>query len=371
MGWESNSVFQVVIVTGTAGSGVFVYSPAPGPGKLVASIAAAGGTDPFGNAYFAGVTSYFISGVSLAVSLAAGQITYFSSTTGAAGPWSAGTVLSASQGAGGLASVFHISPQGLVANAVTNILGALNVNGGLLDAINGLQVSGGSTVAGGEAITGGLTADTALVNSGQAAGGLLKVNNATAGASNALAWLTVAAIPDAWGRMRVSGDSANRIGFDWTATNNNPRMHFGSGSAAPDTTIYRAAANLFGSDYIAYDAGNGLAEVWNAVTFANGWANAATGAGLQFRRVAAPASAVEMIGRITAPVGIAVNQAIIVAMPTGYRPVNIQDVVAANLTTPGIVRLQVGTGGVLTYQSGAVAGDVIGIPGGTLIALTA
>jgi len=46
---------RVLIVTGGAGSGVFVYSPSPGPGNLVASLTAIGGTDPFGNAYGAGL----------------------------------------------------------------------------------------------------------------------------------------------------------------------------------------------------------------------------------------------------------------------------------------------------------------------------
>ena len=37
-------------------SGLFIYSPAPGPGNLVASFAAAAGTDPYGNKYPADLT---------------------------------------------------------------------------------------------------------------------------------------------------------------------------------------------------------------------------------------------------------------------------------------------------------------------------
>jgi hypothetical protein len=45
---------SIVIITGGAGSGLFVYSPSPGAGNLVASITGASGTDTYGNAYGAG-----------------------------------------------------------------------------------------------------------------------------------------------------------------------------------------------------------------------------------------------------------------------------------------------------------------------------
>jgi len=47
-----------VIVFGPAGSGIFVYSGTPAHGNLVYSIAAASGTDPYGNAYVPGATTY-------------------------------------------------------------------------------------------------------------------------------------------------------------------------------------------------------------------------------------------------------------------------------------------------------------------------
>jgi len=42
---------RLVIVFGSGYSGVFVYSPAPGAGNLVASLTAVSGTDPYGNTY--------------------------------------------------------------------------------------------------------------------------------------------------------------------------------------------------------------------------------------------------------------------------------------------------------------------------------
>ena len=50
---------RYVIIFGTGkNSGLFVYSPIPATGNLVASIAAAAGTDPYGNAYLAGICDY-------------------------------------------------------------------------------------------------------------------------------------------------------------------------------------------------------------------------------------------------------------------------------------------------------------------------
>jgi hypothetical protein len=55
---SSAGLFKRVVVFGPDGSGIFVYSPSPGAGNLIASIAAQAGTDPYGNPYQAGITSY-------------------------------------------------------------------------------------------------------------------------------------------------------------------------------------------------------------------------------------------------------------------------------------------------------------------------
>ena len=50
---------QRVVVFGTGPNrGIFVYSPVPANGTLIASITASAGTDPYGNAYQAGITVY-------------------------------------------------------------------------------------------------------------------------------------------------------------------------------------------------------------------------------------------------------------------------------------------------------------------------
>lgn len=54
-------VASKVIIFGTNGD-LLVYQPVPGTGNLIASIAATGGTDPYGNTFLAGVVSYLNTG---------------------------------------------------------------------------------------------------------------------------------------------------------------------------------------------------------------------------------------------------------------------------------------------------------------------
>lgn len=58
MGWTNQAVDLIVISDVPGFSGLFVYAPALGTGKLIASITAASGLDPFGNSYQAGVVVY-------------------------------------------------------------------------------------------------------------------------------------------------------------------------------------------------------------------------------------------------------------------------------------------------------------------------
>jgi hypothetical protein len=56
----TNPPDPTVIIVGGSGTftGVFVYDGTPGAGNLIASVTNANGTDPFGNAYLKGITSY-------------------------------------------------------------------------------------------------------------------------------------------------------------------------------------------------------------------------------------------------------------------------------------------------------------------------
>lgn len=65
--WSNQAVTLIVIDVVTGFSGIFLYSGPPAHGNLVASIANNFGTDPYGNAYDAGFTSYGGSGAALEI----------------------------------------------------------------------------------------------------------------------------------------------------------------------------------------------------------------------------------------------------------------------------------------------------------------
>ena len=115
-------------------SGLFFYSGTPASGNLVASISNVSGTDAYGNAYLAGVTSYTaaagIGFVAAAESL--GAITYYTAAT-MAGPWT-------SQGSIGL-TLDHTG-----SNVVTKLAGA-NGNGPFINRLGFLTGENPSAAA--------------------------------------------------------------------------------------------------------------------------------------------------------------------------------------------------------------------------------
>lgn len=87
----TNQVQNQVIVSGTANSGIFAYSPSPALNQLVFSEAAVSGTDPYGNAYLAGLTNYQLqAGTWNAVNVYNSQINWYTATS-EAGPWTIGS----------------------------------------------------------------------------------------------------------------------------------------------------------------------------------------------------------------------------------------------------------------------------------------
>ena len=97
----TNQVQNQVIVAGANG-GVFVYSASPAFGNLVTSDTATSGTDPYGNAYLAGFTTYIDNHPAFAnwtaTSLWNGKLSVYEAAT-AAGPWSLLTSISVGQNA--------------------------------------------------------------------------------------------------------------------------------------------------------------------------------------------------------------------------------------------------------------------------------
>jgi hypothetical protein len=74
------NVFLNPVIIVTPGRGVFVYSPKPGAGNLVASIAAVAGTDSYGNSYLEGVTAYSGDGLH-AVEMTGGALDFLYTST--------------------------------------------------------------------------------------------------------------------------------------------------------------------------------------------------------------------------------------------------------------------------------------------------
>lgn len=125
-----DNVFFIVVVAGGTGSGVFVYSPSAGAGNLVASITGQAGTDPYGNAYKKGITSYGPGEAAIA-ELTGGELDLIGSVISnpaslnfGGGVSSSGlTVRSGTTSAGGdVASVIYMVPSSQNASGVACVL---------------------------------------------------------------------------------------------------------------------------------------------------------------------------------------------------------------------------------------------------------
>jgi hypothetical protein len=90
MGWQTQVTVQLQAGNTIINpNGTFVYSTAPGFQTLISSITNQDGTDPFGNAYVTGVTSYGNVGATwFAVAMNNGAVIFQASTAGAGGPYS-------------------------------------------------------------------------------------------------------------------------------------------------------------------------------------------------------------------------------------------------------------------------------------------
>lgn len=209
-------IARKVIIIGTTG-GLFVYSPTAALGNLVASIAAQDGTDPYGQPYLHGITSYQITGhiSGLAVNMHNGIITYWSSA-GEGSPWSAGAATS-----GDAAGDLVFTP------------------------LAGQTVISQSKMTISDAVT---------------TGSVLSVTD-TASSPGAVIRATANAIGDLFFGGFNSADTNFRIILDSTAVTGLTRIRLGSGAAAPDVLLVRAAANLLQlqtADLDVSTAGRGL-----------------------------------------------------------------------------------------------------------------
>lgn len=251
-----NAAGSQVIVVNPVKQAMFFYNPAAGPGNLVYSISpAAAGTDAFGNAYLPGAVAYkkILSTDFQAVQVNAGGLNWWNA--GAfSGPWALIQELQLQADEVGLVLASLLNSNSVVFNETA---AAMEVQGLVEILSGGLSWLGGAT---GDQLT--------VSNSG--GNPLIQVTQLT-GASTPLVRLqlpNVAAAALGIGLL-VVGDTNSRLILDADASNN-PRVRFGSGSAAPDCLLFRDAGgnqlNLQGADLDITSVGRGLkiAEGTNA-----------------------------------------------------------------------------------------------------------
>lgn len=143
MGWNSQNITSLqIIVAGQGFTGQFVYSPSEGAGNLISSTAASSGTDPYGNAYLAGTTSYHqvAAGQWIAIQQSGGQITFSIATT-EAGPWTAQSTI---------ASDFT-NDLNITATATLGLASSLGASISISSTANGISTVGDFIVGNGNA----------------------------------------------------------------------------------------------------------------------------------------------------------------------------------------------------------------------------
>ena len=180
--WTNQVVSLIVLTEATGGfSGLFGYSPTPGAGNLIFSIAAANGTDPYGNAYLGGVTSYSgstdtsISGGVVNLSGAGGYQAAQLGPSGAGESFlSSGLVTS-----GDIGAEIDLQSRGSAGQSTITLSAAL------VNVIVNLTVNGFLTVNSGASITGGLTVDTINGSSSTGSGSNGGVTSGPSGTVNA------------------------------------------------------------------------------------------------------------------------------------------------------------------------------------------
>ena len=118
--------------------------------------------------------------------------------------------------------------------------------------------------------------------------------------------------------VEVAGEAGIRL-----TVNGDGSFHWGNGTLAPDATAYRSGVGQLAADPINANNG-GIAEVFTRVAvipggFLNGWSDYGHGrVPLQFRKVAAPANAVQLYGVIQP--GTKVDSTQLFTLPAGYQP---------------------------------------------------
>ena len=154
MGWQTQVVPQLQAGDTIINSaGVFTYSATPAAGNLILSSAPAAGTDPYGNQYLEGATTY---GAGTATQLDSGQLIFYTGSLAAG--WTAqanilvsGTVIELITSGGVITSnnTLDNGAGGATFNGNVTIAGTLSVNGSGNTSTDGLPNGGIQGTSGG------------------------------------------------------------------------------------------------------------------------------------------------------------------------------------------------------------------------------
>lgn len=294
-GWDNQVVTLVIIDASGAFSGLFVYDPAPGPGTLVASIAAEPGSDIFGNAYLAGHTAYQNrAGTFFACSLQSGQVS-FQTAPAAGGPYS---VASSMNGANTVGQMTIAAAPLLITGAGDPMVVIQQLGVALAAELLQIQVSHASDLAFGVRIPADIQSRFLLnaggtINWSPNGDGTGQVNLVPSKIAAALGQLTVNGVLEAAATSpsspvlivqnfstppgnpalqviaQISGDNAfgimaNGDSFNEFRINSDGTVLWGTGSATQDTRLYRAASGTLAGDTLLANIG-GSPEVWNTL----------------------------------------------------------------------------------------------------------
>jgi hypothetical protein len=193
--WTNQLINLLIIAAQSGFSGVFVYNPAPGTGNLIASVASAAGTDPYGNPYEEGIAAYEkLAGITYAIQM--GEANFGGSLV-------PGLFIHVIGGGSAAFADPSFTGTGLSSGS-SAILSSGQANSG--SSVSGIQAtdSTGSGVAGGEvAIVAGLTS----VQQALTVGG----NATLSGSANTLSSTAITTIPTA-------APSRTNLGAVWNAT---------------------------------------------------------------------------------------------------------------------------------------------------------
>ena len=331
--WSNTSQFALVIISAGGGfQGLFVYSPAPGPGNLIASIAASAGTDPYGNPYQAGITSYDTTFGGL-VQLANGAVNVFL--------------------AAGLEAVisgfgyFLYSPVGGLGNLVfssTQATGTDQYGNVFKKGITSYNTGTGNIV---RLDTGAVFfTSTGSVTDGQVGdfGGTLNLRSIKATAADVACSMTLQSKINSF-----DGASPEIVAFN--------RIQLQNGIGNPGFVVNMDPNNPTADESFHHFAFAGAgATLWSA---------APTGINPGYRLLA-DLGKMELAGRFVIPTGGPVGgQAMTIGLNAPYRPANVQSVAATVITGANpnsFVRCFYSTGGVLALGgpvAALAAGDVI------------